>query len=87
MANKSTTQSQNDGIFASMLEKNFERWQSVIDEMARVEEKAMSQSHKNVDDAAKMMKAGLEYTNDLTAQWRSMMVESTKMTREMISWG
>jgi hypothetical protein len=84
MAAKETTQ--NEGMLASMMHKNFERWHAMMDEMAKMEDKAMQQSHKNVDDAAKMMKAGLDYTNDLTAQWRQMMVESTKMTQEMMPW-
>ncbi len=87
MAAKETTQSQNGGIFASMVEKNFDRWNSMMEEMAKVEEKATAQSQKNVDEAAKMMKAGIDYSNDLAAQWRQMVAESTKMTQEMMTWG
>lgn len=83
---KETSQTQNDGFFASMFEKNFNRFNSMIDEMAKVEEKAFSQSHKNVDDASKMVKASIDYTADLHEQWREMMVDSTKKTMQMMTW-
>lgn len=84
---KETSQAQKEGFVASMMEKNLDRFQSMMDEMVKVEEKAMTQSHKNLDDATTMFKAGIDYTSDLSAQWRALVVDGTQKTMELMTWG
>jgi hypothetical protein len=84
MAEKATVQNVVNGQFKKAADEQLERLNAAMDEAAKLQEKWVAQSLKQVDDAQELFKAGIKYWSDLSADVRKMTVEATKRAVEMV---
>jgi hypothetical protein len=84
MAEKATVQNVVSGQFKKAADDQLERLGAAMDEAAKLQEKWVAQSLKNVDDAHELFKAGIKYWADLSVDVRKMTMEATKRAVEMV---
>ena len=80
MAEKATEKSQE--YFQKAAEAQNERFHTMLDEVAKLEQKGSEQLENSIDEMARIWKSSLHYTMELNEHMRSMMVESTRRTMD-----
>jgi hypothetical protein len=86
MSNSVNTQVQQ---FATFWQKAFgeqlDRWDTMMTEVGKLETKGFEQVCANVDEAARLAKESVAYTNLLGAQWRKLAVDSARQALDLTS--
>jgi hypothetical protein len=71
-------------------------WKKIVDdsvarvelaytEMNRLQEQALAQNLKAVDEMAKLSRDSVEYMGQLAAEWRKLSLDATRKTAELFS--
>ena len=83
MAEKTTEKTQE--YFQKAAEAQAERINTMLDEVAKMEQKSSDRVENSIDEIARIWKSSLHYTMELNEQMRSMMVESTRRTTDWMN--
>ena len=54
-------------------------------EMGRLQEQALAQNHKAIDEMAKLSRDSVEYVGQLAAEWRKLTLDATRKSAELFS--
>ncbi len=85
MAEKKVQETQE--YFQKAAEAQTERFETMIEEVAKMESKGTEQLENSIDEIARIWKSSLHYTIELNEHMRAMMVESTKRTMGWMNFG
>jgi len=66
--------------FAGMFEDQLRRWEQMTKEYQALEAKNVEQARMMIDEGAKLMKATLDQSVKLTAEWRKLALETTRQS-------
>lgn len=61
-----------------MVDDQVARMELAYAEVARLQEQALAQNLKAIDEMAKLQKESLEYVGQLSTEWRKLTVEAAK---------
>ena len=70
------------GFWTDFAAQNVEKMTSMYDEWAKLEKKAIVQASNNIDEAAKLMKAGIDYMTEMNDQMRDITIETFKKAQK-----
>jgi DNA-binding transcriptional regulator GbsR (MarR family) len=88
MAEAKTTQTQANQFteqFKKSMDEQMARMEAVQQEMASLEKKNMEQMQRNMQEMARLFQEGLQYSAQLSAEWRKMSLEAARRTATMMS--
>jgi len=71
-------------MWRSMMESQNQRFEQMLAEMARLETERHERAVSSLDDVTKLIRSGLDYQAQLTAQWRELSLEATRKTVAMV---
>ncbi|MFO0724166.1 MAG: hypothetical protein U1E65_10310 [Myxococcota bacterium] len=82
MANPETSQSQKTAPtsfpFTGLWEEHLKRVESYWKELETIEQKNLEQARMMIDEGAKLMKAGLDYSMKVSAELRKIALDATQ---------
>lgn len=82
MAEKNS-QSHNNAAWKRMVDEQTGRIESMYAEMAKAEDKGLSQVSAAIDESARLMKDSFAWYAELTAEWRKMTLDATRRSAEL----
>lgn len=88
MAEKTASQSQQAvptpaDAFRKVMDEQFARWNQVLDETQKAQNRWFEQSNQAIEEMASMMKAGLKYQADLASDFRRLALDTAKKSAEL----
>ena len=80
MSETTTSQSQQKSktLFGGFFEDHVRRMEALVEDLAAVEAKNADQMRSAIDESAKLMKQSLDYSLELSAEWRKLAMASTR---------
>jgi hypothetical protein len=86
MADVFTSQVQNvQAFWTKAVEETLNRTNAIYAEVAKVDARTAEQTTSMVDEAAKLTKESLAYSNTLAAEWRRLSLDAVKRTADMFA--
>ena len=73
------------GAWSSMLEAQNARFEQMLSEMERLEKERHERMLSSLDDMTQLIKSGVEYQSQLTAQWRQMSLDAARKSVELMT--
>jgi hypothetical protein len=87
--NESKSESKSGGAASNPWTKAWidplERIEAIYDQVAKMQAASVEQARKNVDEAARLTKESIAYTEQLTAQWRALSFDAARRMAEMFA--
>lgn len=71
-------------LWWSMMEAQRERLEQLATELSRMEKERHERALAAIDEAAALVKSGVEYNQQLTAQWRDLALETARRSANPI---
>jgi hypothetical protein len=71
--------------FKKMVDEQFTRMENMYAEYGRYEKQGIEQANATIDELARLMKDSVDYSRQLSAEWRKMAKDATKRAAEMWS--
>ena len=68
-----------------MMDEQFARIENAYGEIARYEKQAVDQANAAIDEVTRLMKDSLDYTVQLSNEWRKATHEAVQKTGEMVN--
>ena len=66
-----------------MVDDHLARVELACAEVGRLQDQALAQNHKAIDDMAKLSRDSVEYAGQLAAEWRKLTLDATRKTAEL----
>lgn len=69
--------------FRKAMDEQFARWNQVLEETQKAQNRWFEQSNQAIEEMASMMKAGLKYQADLASDFRRLALDTAKKSAEL----
>ena len=80
-----TQMQQNMGLWTKAWDEHLARMNAISEEVAKLENKGVTQAATAVDEMAKMTRESLAYGSLIAAEWRRVTLDAAKRTADMLS--
>lgn len=73
------------GAWKKMVDEHVARVELACGEVTRLQEQALAQNHKAIDEMAKLSRESVEYFGQLTTSFWKLTLEATRKTADLVT--
>lgn len=84
MAEKKSSQAQQNGTMKHAVQEQVDRMESFYEQAAEMEEKGMEQVRVGIEESARLMKEAITWQGQLVTEWRRLTLEATRRTADSL---